>query len=172
MNIIAKSRCRRTKKWSAHVEQTTFYQCFDAISDAYGSSHVTAVGSDSYGDIVLSDDGGRDEITIGLVVTDTGKDASLVCHAIDAVIALGIVGTDKEHLHSVEVTRFEILFLECEAETAHAVRNVRSDEGDIGGQTGQALCLAHALVAAPDDENGSPGEGQGDGKIIQSCVVY
>ena len=89
-------------------------------------------------------------------------------HAIDAVIALGIVGTDKEHLHTVEVTRFEILFLECEAETAHAVRNVGSDEGDIGGQTGQALCLAHALVAASDDENGSLGEGQGDGKIIQS----
>lgn len=93
-------------------------------------------------------------------------------HAVNVVVAAFIVGTDEEHLHTVEVTRFEILFLECEAETAHAVRNVGSDEGDIGGQAGQALCLAHALVAASDDENGSPGEGQGDGKIIQSCVVY
>lgn len=84
-------------------------------------------------------------------------------HAVNVVVAAFIVGTDEEHLHTVEVTRFEILFLECEAETAHAVRNVGSDEGDIGGQAGQALCLALALVAASDDENGSPGEGQGDG---------
>ena len=86
-----------------------------------------------------------------------------MCHAIDAVIALGIVGTDKEHLHSVEVVGLEVLFLESEVEASYTVRDVRSDEGDIGGQTGQALCLAHALVAASDDKNRSPGEGKGDG---------
>ena len=91
-----------------------------------------------------------------------------MCHAIDAVIVLGIVGTDEEHLHTVEVTRFEILFLESEAEASYTVRYVRSDEGDFGSQAGQALCLALALVAASDDGNGSLGEGKGDGKIIQS----
>ena len=93
-------------------------------------------------------------------------------HAVNVVVAAFIVGTDEEHLHTVEVFGIEGLFLECEAETAHAVRNVGSDEGDIGGQAGQTLCLALALVAASDDENGSLGEGQGDRKIIQSCVVY
>lgn len=91
-----------------------------------------------------------------------------MCHAIDAVIALGFVGTDEEHLHPVEVIGLKVLFLECEAEASYTVRDVRSDEGDIGGQAGQALCLAHALVAASDDDNGSLGEGKGDGKIIQS----
>ena len=89
-------------------------------------------------------------------------------HAVNVVVAAFIVGTDKEHLHSVEVVGLEVLFLESEAEASYTVGYVRSDEGDIGGQTGQALCLALALVAASDDENGSPGEGQGDGKIIQS----
>lgn len=86
-----------------------------------------------------------------------------MCHAIDVVIALGIVGTDKEHLHPVEIIGLKVLFLECEAEAAYAVRDVRSDESDIGVQAGQALCFAHALVAASDDDNGSFGEGKSDG---------
>ena len=116
----------------------------------------------------MSDDGGRDEIAIGLVVTDAGEDAALVSHAVDVVVAPGVVGADEDYLHLVEVVGLESFFLECEAEASYTVRYVRSDEGDIGGQTGQALCLAHALVAAPDDDNGSLGEGKGDGKIIQS----
>lgn len=93
-------------------------------------------------------------------------------HAVNVVVAAFIVGTDEEHLHTVEVVGLEVLFLESEVEASYTVRDVGSDEGDIGGQAGQALCLALALVAASDDENGSPGEAQGDGKIIQSCVVY
>lgn len=86
-----------------------------------------------------------------------------MCHAIDAVIALGIIGTDEEYLHCVEVIGLKVLFLECEAEATHTVWDVRSDEGDVCGQAGQALCFAHALVAASDDDNGSLGEGKSDG---------
>ena len=90
-----------------------------------------------------------------------------MCHAIDVVIAPGIVGADEEHFHPVEVAGLEVLFLEYEAEAAHTVWDVRCDEGDISGQARQVLCFAHALVAASDDGNGSTGEGKSDGKIIQ-----
>ena len=116
----------------------------------------------------MSDDGGRDEIAIGLVVTDAGEDAALVSHAVDVVVAPGVVGADEDYLHLVEVVGLENFFLECEAEASYTVWNMRSDEGDISGYAGQPLCLAHALVAASDDYNRSLGEGKSNGKIIHA----
>ena len=89
-------------------------------------------------------------------------------HAVDVVVAPGVICADEDYLHLVEVVGLENFFLECEAEASYTVRYMRSDEGDISGYAGQPLCLAHALVATSDDNNRSLGEGKSNGKVWPS----